>query len=233
MSRSTSSSRSVRAGISPSALSPKGPPDGSGMADRLRTDITPHPEEPSLARLLGNERPGPGRAAVARGDRRPGATGCGPDRARSGIAEASSTTTARTGRTTRNSSSRSSARSTSRTAGAIARSSIRRTRPPLHRLLAAGARRPASEDMSPPAAWPLIDGVEPGPRAERHRQRVATLAMWRQTAIARARRGHRHRPRASSRIGSFEIGHEAARLIGMIPGVSLSLWAHRLVRGAR
>jgi hypothetical protein len=89
--------------------------------------------------------------------------------------------------------------------------------------VAAAASPVVGEAPSPPqrpaVAWPPPAGVEPGPRAERHRQRVATLAMWRQTAIAV--------PIAVIAIALalfperlVEIGHEAARLIGMIPGVS-------------
>jgi hypothetical protein len=70
-----------------------------------------------------------------------------------------------------------------------------------------------------PAPWPRPGDLEPGPRAARHRQRVATLALWRQVAIVvpvvliavmLAMRPER----------LVEVGREAARLIGMIPGFS-------------
>ena len=78
----------------------------------------------------------------------------------------------------------------------------------------------ADAAAAPPAAWPPAGGVEPGPRAVRHRQRVATLAMWRQTAIAVGVAV------IAIALANFpnrliEIGHEAAAIIGRIPGVSL------------
>ena len=150
--------------------------DGGSAADGHH----PHPEEPSLARLLGNERPGPGRAAAARRDRPSWRAGRRSDAARSGIAGASSTITARTGPTTRSSSSRVLREIDVPDGWGEARSSIP---PDVACRCTIGGRGPGGLRTTA-GAWPLPAGVEPGPRAVRHRQRVATLAMWRQTAIA-------------------------------------------------
>lgn len=79
-----------------------------------------------------------------------------------------------------------------------------------------------SPATTPPAsaAWPTNDGLTVGPRAVRHRQRVAGLAMLRQMmiavpvfviAVALSQRPDR----------LVDIGQAGAALIGRIPGVSL------------
>ena len=195
-------------------LSPKAPPDGSGMADRLRTDITrtqknlrwrdfwgtndPAPDGPLLLDEIG---------VLAR-----------PDAVRTGKVW--------------------NRRSLVDDHGTYWTNDEEFVIPVLREIdvpdgwgdgsifyppdlpaAAPSAVGATAAPAPPPAAWPLPAGVEPGPRAERHRQRVATLAMWRQTAIAV--------PIAVIAIALalypdrlVEIGREAARLIGMVPGVS-------------
>ena len=80
---------------------------------------------------------------------------------------------------------------------------------------------PPSAAPSPSTpAWPTSDGLTAGPRAVRHRQRVAGLAMLRQMmiavpifviAVALTQRPDR----------LIDIGYAAAAFIGRIPGVSL------------
>jgi hypothetical protein len=224
-------------------LSPKEPPDGSGLADRLRTDITktqktmlwrdfwgtndPAPDGPLLVEEMGK--------TLARSDairsgkvwnRRSLVDDHGtywtndeefvipvireidvPD----GWGESSifyPPDPPATGRIP------ATAATPSANAGSPASPGGSATTP-----APAAASAPLTTQLGPPSAWPPPGGVEPGPRAERHRQRIATLAMWRQTAIAV--------PVAIIAIALarypqrlIEIGHEAARLIGMIPGVS-------------
>lgn len=191
-------------------LSPKAPPDGSGMADRLRTDITHTQRHLRWRDFWGTNDPAPD-GPLLLGE----------------IGDLARPDAVRTGKVWNR-------RSLVDDHGTYWTNDEEFVIPVLREIDVPGGwgdhsifyppDPPAAEPQAaaaapPPSAWPPPDGVEPGPRAERHRQRVATLAMWRQTSIAV--------PVAVIAIALalfpdrlVEIGREAARLIGMIPGVS-------------
>jgi hypothetical protein len=200
-------------------LSPKGPPDGSGMADRLRTDITRTQKNLRWRDFWGTNDPAPDGPLLVEEIgvlERPDAVRTGKVWNRRSLVDDHGTYW-----TNDEEFVIPVVREIDVPDGWGDRSIFYPPDPPAAtEFLAAGATPVGPEAASPPSAWPQIDGVEPGPRAERHRQRVATLAMWRQTAIAA--------PVAVIAIALalfpdrlVQIGHEAARLIGMIPGVSL------------
>ena len=223
-------------------LSPKGPPDGSGMADRLRTDITRTQKNLRWRDFWGTNDPAPDGPLLLD---------------EIGVLERPEAV--RTGKVWNRRSLLDDHGSYWTNDEEFVIPLIREIDVPggwgedsafyppdrAPDVASAGFARPVEgagpTSMSgttppPTTSWPLPDGVEPGPRAVRHRQRVATLAMWRQTAIAV--------PVAVIAIALalyperlIAIGREAARLIGMIPGVSLFYglidWFHGLdKRGA-
>jgi hypothetical protein len=210
-------------------LSPPNPPDGSGMADRLRTDITHTQRNLRWRDFWGTNDPAPdGPLQLGEiGDlERPGAVRSGKVWNRRSLLDDHGTYWTNDEEFTI--------------------PVIREIEVPdgwgensiFYPPDAVGDASP--DEPPPPPAWPPAGGVEPGPRAVRHRQRVATLAMWRQTAIAV--------PVAVIAIALanyagrlVEIGHEAAAWAGRIPGVSHlygligwfgSLDSHTIVVGA-
>ncbi len=210
-------------------LSPPNPPDGSGMADRLRTDITRTQPNLRWRDFWGTNDPaadGPLQLAEIGHLERPEAIRSGKVWNRRSLLDDHGTYWTNDEEFTIP-----VLREIEVPNGWGESSVFYPPDPPLAAASAvadaAGSPGPAGPavpaDASPvpaPAAWPPAGGVEPGPRAVRHRQRVATLAMWRQTAIAV--------PVAVIAIALanypqrlIEIGQQAAALAGRIPGVSL------------